>query len=77
MRLSSSGETVAAPNLLTAIPAAKLIEQISPDILVKGGDYTVEQIAGAEHVLRHGGKVEVLEFLDGCSTSKVISKIKQ
>jgi len=56
---------------------AKLIEQISPDILVKGGDYTVEQIAGAEHVLRHGGKVEVLEFLDGCSTSKVISKIKQ
>ncbi|ADT67711.1 MAG: D-beta-D-heptose 7-phosphate kinase/D-beta-D-heptose 1-phosphate adenosyltransferase [Pseudoalteromonas tetraodonis] len=55
---------------------AKLIEQISPDILVKGGDYTVEQIAGAEHVLRHGGKVEVLEFLDGCSTSKVISKIK-
>ncbi|KKM16334.1 hypothetical protein LCGC14_1686910, partial [marine sediment metagenome] len=56
---------------------AKLIEQISPDILVKGGDYTVELIAGAEHVLRHGGKVEVLEFLDGCSTSKVISKIKQ
>ncbi|MDN3378251.1 MULTISPECIES: bifunctional D-glycero-beta-D-manno-heptose-7-phosphate kinase/D-glycero-beta-D-manno-heptose 1-phosphate adenylyltransferase HldE [unclassified Pseudoalteromonas] len=55
---------------------AKLIEKISPDILVKGGDYTVEQIAGAEHVLRHGGKVEVLEFLDGCSTSKVISKIK-
>jgi len=55
---------------------AKLIEQISPDILVKGGDYTVEQIAGAEHVLRHGGKVEVLEFLDDCSTSKVISKIK-
>lgn len=54
----------------------KLIEKISPDILVKGGDYTVEQIAGAEHVLRHGGKVEVLEFLDGCSTSKVISKIK-
>jgi len=55
---------------------AKLIEKISPDILVKGGDYTVEQIAGAEHVLRHGGKVEVLAFLDGCSTSKVISKIK-
>ncbi|MBB1398680.1 bifunctional D-glycero-beta-D-manno-heptose-7-phosphate kinase/D-glycero-beta-D-manno-heptose 1-phosphate adenylyltransferase HldE [Pseudoalteromonas sp. SG44-8] len=55
---------------------AKLIELISPDILVKGGDYTVEQIAGADHVLRHGGKVEVLEFLNGCSTSKVISKIK-
>jgi D-beta-D-heptose 7-phosphate kinase/D-beta-D-heptose 1-phosphate adenosyltransferase len=56
---------------------ATLIEKISPDILVKGGDYTVEQIAGADHVLRHGGKVEVLTFLDGCSTSKVISKIKR
>ena len=55
---------------------AKLIEQISPDVLVKGGDYTVDQIAGADHVLRHGGKVEVLEFLNGCSTSNVISKIK-
>ncbi|MFY8274371.1 bifunctional D-glycero-beta-D-manno-heptose-7-phosphate kinase/D-glycero-beta-D-manno-heptose 1-phosphate adenylyltransferase HldE [Pseudoalteromonas sp. SSDWG2] len=55
---------------------AKLIEQISPDILVKGGDYKVEDIAGADHVLRHGGKVEVLEFLNGCSTSNVISKIR-
>ncbi|QFU03970.1 Bifunctional protein HldE [Pseudoalteromonas sp. THAF3] len=56
---------------------AKLIEQISPDILVKGGDYKVEEIAGAEHVLRHGGHVEVLEFLDGCSTSNVIERIKK
>ncbi|MEM0514037.1 bifunctional D-glycero-beta-D-manno-heptose-7-phosphate kinase/D-glycero-beta-D-manno-heptose 1-phosphate adenylyltransferase HldE [Pseudoalteromonas sp. YIC-827] len=55
---------------------AKLIEQVSPDILVKGGDYKVEEIAGAEHVLRHGGQVEVLEFLNGCSTSNVISKIR-
>ncbi|WP_440055371.1 bifunctional D-glycero-beta-D-manno-heptose-7-phosphate kinase/D-glycero-beta-D-manno-heptose 1-phosphate adenylyltransferase HldE [Pseudoalteromonas sp. T1lg65] len=55
---------------------AKLIEQITPDILVKGGDYKVEEIAGAEHVLSHGGKVEVLPFLDGCSTSNIIAKAR-
>ncbi|WP_105167114.1 bifunctional D-glycero-beta-D-manno-heptose-7-phosphate kinase/D-glycero-beta-D-manno-heptose 1-phosphate adenylyltransferase HldE [Pseudoalteromonas sp. T1lg23B] len=55
---------------------AKLIEQISPDILVKGGDYKVSEIAGADHVLSQGGQVEVLAFLDGCSTSGIIEKAK-
>jgi D-beta-D-heptose 7-phosphate kinase/D-beta-D-heptose 1-phosphate adenosyltransferase len=56
---------------------AKLIEQVKPDILIKGGDYTVAQIAGADFVLANGGKVEVLEFLNGCSTSNVIKKIQK
>ena len=56
---------------------SKLIEQVKPDILIKGGDYTIDQIAGADFVLANGGKVEVLEFLNGCSTSNVIKKIKQ
>ncbi|WP_042151742.1 MULTISPECIES: bifunctional D-glycero-beta-D-manno-heptose-7-phosphate kinase/D-glycero-beta-D-manno-heptose 1-phosphate adenylyltransferase HldE [unclassified Pseudoalteromonas] len=56
---------------------AKLIEQVKPDILIKGGDYTVDQIAGADFVLANGGKVEVLEFLNGCSTSNVIKKIQK
>ncbi|WP_462173771.1 bifunctional D-glycero-beta-D-manno-heptose-7-phosphate kinase/D-glycero-beta-D-manno-heptose 1-phosphate adenylyltransferase HldE [Pseudoalteromonas xiamenensis] len=56
-------------------PAA-LIEKVNPHVLVKGGDYTVEQIAGADFVLSQGGEVEVLTFLDGCSTSNVIKKIK-
>ncbi|CCQ09499.1 ADP-heptose synthase [Pseudoalteromonas luteoviolacea B = ATCC 29581] len=55
---------------------AKLIEKINPHVLVKGGDYTIDQIAGAEFVLSQGGQVEVLTFLDGCSTSNVIKKIK-
>ena len=55
---------------------AKLIERVKPDVLVKGGDYKVEQIAGAEFVLANGGAVEVLEFVNGCSTSNVISKIQ-
>jgi D-beta-D-heptose 7-phosphate kinase/D-beta-D-heptose 1-phosphate adenosyltransferase len=53
---------------------AKLIAQLSPDILVKGGDYKVSEIAGAEHVLSTGGRVEVLDFLNGCSTSNIIQK---
>lgn len=55
---------------------AKLIEQINPDVLVKGGDYRVEEIAGADFVLANGGQVEVLDFIEQCSTSNVIDKIK-
>ncbi len=55
---------------------ADLIQQLSPDVLVKGGDYKIEEIAGADYVLANGGTVEVLEFVNDCSTSNVISKIK-
>ncbi|KAF7774452.1 D-beta-D-heptose 7-phosphate kinase / D-beta-D-heptose 1-phosphate adenosyltransferase [Pseudoalteromonas citrea] len=53
---------------------AELIAQLSPDVLVKGGDYKVSEIAGAEHVLSTGGQVKVLDFLNGCSTSNIIKK---
>lgn len=55
---------------------ANLIQQLKPDVLVKGGDYKVDEIAGAEFVLANGGAVEVLEFVNECSTSNVINKIK-
>jgi D-beta-D-heptose 7-phosphate kinase/D-beta-D-heptose 1-phosphate adenosyltransferase len=55
---------------------ANLIKALNPDILVKGGDYKVEDIAGADRVLANGGQVEVLEFVNDCSTSNVIKKIK-
>jgi len=47
-----------------------------PDVLVKGGDYTIEQIVGADVVQENGGEVAVIEFLDGCSTTRIIEKIK-
>jgi len=47
-----------------------------PDVLVKGGDYEVHQIAGAECVLKNNGKVLALDFLDGYSSSEIIHKIK-
>jgi D-beta-D-heptose 7-phosphate kinase/D-beta-D-heptose 1-phosphate adenosyltransferase len=55
----------------------QLIEAIVPDVLVKGGDYTLEQIVGADTVKDHGGKVEIIKLLDGFSTSKIIEKISK
>lgn len=54
----------------------ELILQVKPDILVKGGDYTVETIVGATEVLDAGGKVEVIPFLPGHSSTSIIEKIK-
>jgi len=56
-------------------PAA-LIEQILPDVLVKGGDYTPDAIAGGKAVLRNGGTVEVLRFHEGRSTSAIVDTIR-
>ena len=55
---------------------ADLIRAISPDILVKGGDYKREEIAGADWVLQNGGEVEVLCFRPGRSTSQIIATIR-
>ncbi len=54
----------------------RLITQLLPDILVKGGDYRADQIAGAAAVLAAGGEVRVLEFLPGHSTTQLIDKIR-
>lgn len=56
---------------------ARLIELVKPDILVKGGDYRPEQIAGAEFVTAHGGQVVILDFRAGCSTTSLINKIQE
>jgi len=53
-----------------------LINKIEPNILVKGGDYTIETIVGAEFVVDNGGKVEIIPFLEGYSTTQLIEKIK-
>jgi D-beta-D-heptose 7-phosphate kinase/D-beta-D-heptose 1-phosphate adenosyltransferase len=54
----------------------QLISTILPDVLVKGGDYSIATIVGADVVIAHGGEVQVLTFVDGRSTSKVIRKIQ-
>ncbi len=54
----------------------EIIKQICPNILVKGGDWKVEQIVGHEFVLSNGGVVKSLMFKDGYSTSKIISDVQ-
>lgn len=53
-----------------------LIHQVHPNILVKGGDWKIEQIVGSTHVLSYGGKVMSLQFVDGKSTTKIIERAK-
>lgn len=53
-----------------------LIEILKPDFLVKGGDYSVEEIAGAEFVKSNGGAVQTIPFIEGYSTTEFIQKIQ-
>ncbi|MDY0136329.1 MAG: bifunctional D-glycero-beta-D-manno-heptose-7-phosphate kinase/D-glycero-beta-D-manno-heptose 1-phosphate adenylyltransferase HldE [Thiomicrospira sp.] len=55
----------------------RLICKLQPDVLVKGGDYRPEQIAGSRCVWEKGGQVEVLSFWDGFSTSQIVERIAQ
>jgi len=54
-----------------------LIEELNPEILVKGGDWPLDKIVGAEHVINNGGEVFSLPFVTGYSTSNIIQKIKE
>ena len=54
-----------------------LIETLVPDILAKGGDYKVLEIAGHEVVLENGGEVILVPFIDGFSSTNIVKKIKQ
>ncbi|MFZ9848178.1 MAG: D-glycero-beta-D-manno-heptose 1-phosphate adenylyltransferase [Flavobacteriales bacterium] len=53
-----------------------LIESLTPNILVKGGDYSIDTIVGGDHVLKNGGQVLPLSFVEGFSSTNIINKIK-
>ncbi len=55
----------------------ELIQKVKPDILIKGKDYSIENIAGAEFVLGNGGEVKTIDLLEGYSTTEIIKKIKK
>lgn len=55
----------------------ELIKSIMPDVLVKGGDYTVDQIAGAKEVIANGGRVVINPILEGFSTTAIIELSKK
>src|SRR5690606_15358849 len=52
-----------------------LIEGLRPDVLIKGGDYTVETIVGAAFVQSYGGRVEVIDLVPGFSTTKTVERM--
>ncbi len=54
----------------------QLIKDIVPDVLVKGGDYTKEQIVGSDFVEARGGTVEIIPFVDGKSTTSIVERIR-
>lgn len=55
----------------------RLLEAIKPAVLVKGGDYTPETVVGKDLVESYGGRVELVQFVDGKSTTNIIEKILQ
>tara|TARA_B110000879_G_scaffold41282_1_gene58157 strand:- start:11105 stop:12535 length:1431 start_codon:yes stop_codon:yes gene_type:complete len=55
----------------------ELLMSLQPNILVKGGDYTIDQVVGGKYVESYGGAVKALEFLDNCSTSAMVEKMKE
>ncbi|GAA4465981.1 D-glycero-beta-D-manno-heptose 1-phosphate adenylyltransferase [Nemorincola caseinilytica] len=54
----------------------ELIELVKPDILVKGGDYTIDKIVGADTVQQNGGQVHIIPFVEGYSTTSLIDRIR-
>jgi rfaE bifunctional protein nucleotidyltransferase chain/domain len=55
----------------------ELITSVMPDVLVKGGDYTVDTIVGAKEVMANGGTVEIIPLVEGLSTTSLIQKIER
>ncbi|MDO6564781.1 bifunctional D-glycero-beta-D-manno-heptose-7-phosphate kinase/D-glycero-beta-D-manno-heptose 1-phosphate adenylyltransferase HldE [Amphritea sp. 1_MG-2023] len=54
----------------------RLLAQVRPEVLVKGGDYGLDGVVGGEFVRSYGGEVKVLSFLDNCSTTAIVEKIQ-
>jgi D-beta-D-heptose 7-phosphate kinase/D-beta-D-heptose 1-phosphate adenosyltransferase len=55
----------------------EIIQEIKPDVLVKGGDYKIQDIVGSDFVLSRGGEVKALQFFDGKSTTSIIHKMQK
>ena len=62
-------------HIFNEVTPAKVYKSITPDILVKGGDYIATDLVGYKEVTESGGSVEIIDFLEGFSTTKSINKI--
>lgn len=62
--------------IFNALTPIDLIKSVRPDVLVKGGDWKIKDIVGADFVMSYGGKVKSLRYIKGFSTRDLIKKIK-
>jgi rfaE bifunctional protein nucleotidyltransferase chain/domain len=72
----SALEFVDFVTLFRDITPEKLIKAITPDVLAKGGDWRVKDIAGGEHVKKAGGRVVSIPFVKGYSTTRIIERTR-
>ncbi|RYU96272.1 D-glycero-beta-D-manno-heptose 1-phosphate adenylyltransferase [Emticicia agri] len=75
-RMMSAFEFVDTVILFDEPTPKELIETLCPNILVKGDDYTVANIVGADFVISKGGEVKTISLVNGYSTTSIIKKIK-
>ncbi|GAB3571624.1 hypothetical protein GCM10027578_30220 [Spirosoma luteolum] len=76
-RMMAAFAFVDAVTLFDEPTPLELIEAVRPDVLVKGNDYSVATIVGADFVLAHGGRVETIALVPGYSTTSLIARIKE
>ena len=76
LQIMAGLECVSAVFLFSEDTPLEVLSEILPHTLVKGGDYTIDTIVGADLIMKHGGKVEVIPFLEGYSISSIEKKIK-
>ena len=77
MRILASLQFVDCVTLFEEDTPFELIHLLLPDVLVKGNDYSIENIVGADIVLGNGGRVETIELVKGHSTSSIVDKIME
>ena len=77
LRMLAAYQFVDAVVLFDEPTPLNLIQNILPEVLVKGKDYNISNIVGADIVMANGGKVETIELVEGYSTSGIIEKIKR
>jgi D-beta-D-heptose 7-phosphate kinase/D-beta-D-heptose 1-phosphate adenosyltransferase len=75
--LLASLEIVDAVSLFEEDTPLELIKAIVPDVIVKGGDYTIDQMIGAKEVMENGGRVVINPLVQGFSTTGIIQKIRE
>lgn len=76
MRMLAALAFVDAVVLFDEDTPLELIKKLRPQVLVKGNDYSIQQIVGAKEVLQAGGEVKTIELVEGYSTTDIIEKIK-